>query len=164
MIWISSDNSIKKTHKAQLNELDMSTVRRRLKSPLSLSGTSAHPTMVTLVNIMVMKGWVTSFSFPVNRLSHSWDKAISDSRVKVKVMGVVKGQGHTIGPVSYKLTSFSFHFNQTNNSWDRAIFKFDLETSKVKVMSEVKGQGHPTDALPSCFTSIRPTIPEIWPK
>ena len=61
---------------------------------------------------------------------------------KVKVMGVVKGQGHTIGPVSYELTSFSFHINQSNNSWDRAISKFDLETSKVKVMSEVKGQGH----------------------
>ena len=57
-------------------------------------------------------------------------------------MGVVKGQGHTIGPVSYKLTSFSFHINETNNSGDRAILKFYLETSKVKVMSEVKGQGH----------------------
>ena len=57
-------------------------------------------------------------------------------------MGVVKGQGHTISPVSYQLTSFSFHINQTNNSGDRAISKFDLETSKVKVMSEDKGQGH----------------------
>ena len=55
-------------------------------------------------------------------------------------MSVVKGQGHTIGPVSYQLTSFSFNINQTNNSGDRAISKFDLETSKVKVMSEVKGQ------------------------
>ena len=60
---------------------------------------------------------------------------------KVKVMGVVKGQCRTVGPVSYQLTSFSFHINQTNNSWDTAISKFDLETSKVKVMSEVKGQG-----------------------
>ena len=55
---------------------------------------------------------------------------------------VVKGQGHTIGPVWYKLTSFSFHTNQTKNSGERAILKFDLETSKVKVMIEVKGQGH----------------------
>ena len=52
-------------------------------------------------------------------------------------MGVVKGKGHTIGPVSYQLTSFSFHINQTNNSGDRAISKFDLETSKV-----IQGQGH----------------------
>ena len=61
---------------------------------------------------------------------------------KVKVMGVVKGQCHTVSPVSYQLTCFSFHINQTNTSWDTAISKFDLETSKVKVMSEVKGQGH----------------------
>ena len=57
-------------------------------------------------------------------------------------MSVVKGQGHTIGPVSYQLASFSFNINQTKNSGDRAISKFDLETSKVKVKSEVKGQGH----------------------
>ena len=77
----------------------MLTARRRLKSLRSLSG---HHTMVTLVNIMVMNGWLTSFSF--NRPSHSWDKAISDPDLetpKVKVMGVVKGQGHTVDPVSY---------------------------------------------------------------
>ena len=74
-------------------KLDMSTARRRRKSPQSLSGTSAHPTMVTLVNIMVLNGWLTSFSFHVNQAPHSWDKAISDSdleTLKVKVMGVVK--------------------------------------------------------------------------
>ena len=60
----------------------------------------------------------------------------------LKLLGVVKGQGHTIGPVSYYFASFLFHINQTNNSWDTAISKFDLETSKVKVMSEVKCQGH----------------------
>ena len=57
-------------------------------------------------------------------------------------MSVVKGQGHTIVPVSDLLPSFSFHINQANNSGDWAISKFDLETSKVKVMSEIKGQGH----------------------
>ena len=61
----------------------MSTACRRLKSPQSLFGTSAHPTMVTLVNIMVMNGWLTSFSFHVNRPSHSWDKAISDSDLEI---------------------------------------------------------------------------------
>ena len=64
-------------------KLDISIARRRLKSPQSLSGTSAHPTMVTLVNIMVMNGWLTSFSFHVNRPSHSWDKAISDSDLEI---------------------------------------------------------------------------------
>ena len=85
-------------------KLDMSTARRCRKSPRSLSGTSTHPTMVTLVNIMVLNGWLTSFSFHVNQAPHSWDKAISDSDLetpKVKVMGVVKGQGHTVGPESY---------------------------------------------------------------
>ena len=63
-------------------KLDILIARRRLKSPWSLSSTSAHPTMVTLVNIMVMNGWLTSFSFHVNRPSHSWDKAISVSNLE----------------------------------------------------------------------------------
>ena len=85
-------------------KLDMSTARRSRKSPQSLSGTSAHPTMVTLVNIMVLNGWLTSFLFHVNQPPHSWNKAISESDLetpKVKVMGVVKDQGHTVGPESY---------------------------------------------------------------
>ena len=64
-------------------QLDMSMARQRLKSPQSLSGTSAHPTTVTLFNIMVMNGWLTSFSFHVNRPSHSWDKAISGSDLEI---------------------------------------------------------------------------------
>ena len=39
--------------------------------------------MVTLVNIMVMNGWLTSFSFHVNRPSHFLDKAISDSDLEI---------------------------------------------------------------------------------
>ena len=137
-------------------QLDMSAARRRLKSSRSLSCTSAHPTMVTLVNVMVMNGWPSSLSFHVNQPPHSWDKSyfrLWPWNSKVKIMGVVKGQGHTIGPVSY----------------DRSISKFDLETSKVKVMSEVKGQDHilypvSNQCTSFSFTSIRPTIPEIWPK
>ena len=149
----------------------MLTARQRLKSPQSLSGTSTHPNMVTLVTIMVMNGWLTSFSFHVNQSSHSWDKDISDFNLETStpgsrmVMGVVKGK--VIQSAQFHINSFSFHINQTNNSWDRAISKFDLGTSKVKVMSEVKGQCHilyPTDALPFRFTSIRPSIPDIWPK
>ena len=64
-------------------QLDMSMARRRLKSPQSLSGTSAHPTMVRLVNIMVMNVGLTSFSFHVNRPSQSWDEAISDSDLEI---------------------------------------------------------------------------------
>ena len=132
----------------------MWTAGRRLKSPQSLSGTSTHPTMVTIVNIMVMNGWLAYFSFHVSRPSHSWDKAISDSDLEIltpRSRSLVWSKGKVIQsaqyhinmyPVSNQRTSFSFHINQTNNSWNRAISKFDLETSKVKVMSEVKGEGH----------------------
>ena len=83
-------------------------------------------------------------------------------------MGVVKGQHHTIGPVSYQLISFSFHINQTNNSWE-LLRNLTLKhpksrswvKSKVKVTYCTK---HPTDAIPFRFTSIGPTIPETWPK
>ena len=57
-------------------------------------------------------------------------------------MGVVKGQGHTVGPVSYLFASFSFYINQANNSRDTAISKFDPETPRDNVMSGVKGEGH----------------------
>ena len=153
----------------------MSTACLRLKSPCLLSGTSAHPTMVTLVNIMVMNGWLTSFSFYVNRLPHSGDITISDSDLETprSRSGVWSRCGHTVGPVSYQLTSLSFHINQANNSWDTDISQFDLETLKVKswVRSKVNVTYYTqyrTDALPFRFTSIRPTIPEIgqnsvWP-
>ena len=113
----------------------MSTARRRMKSPQSLFGTSANPTMVTLVN---------PISFHVNRPSHSWDKVFPDSDLEISTPRSrswvwSKGQGHAIGLVSNWVTSFSFHINQTNNSWERAISKFDRETSKVKFMGEVKG-------------------------
>ena len=61
---------------------------------------------------------------------------------KVKVMGVVKEQGHIVVRVSNWFASFSFRIDQTNNSWDTAISKFGLEKSKIKVMGEVKSQGH----------------------
>ena len=125
----------------------MSTARRRLKSPQSLSGTSTHPTMVTPVNIMVMN---VDDSHPFRSMSISHPipgiKLFQTLTLKFQL----QGQGHGCGQRarSYNwhsiiLTNFvSFHINQTNNSWERAISKFDLETSKVKVMSEVKGQGH----------------------
>ena len=123
----------------------MPTARRRLKSPRSLSGTSAHHTMVTLVNIMVMNWWLTSFSFHVNRSPHSWDLAISDSDLETpRSRSWVWSRGNVIQSAQYHINSLSisFHMNQTNNSRDTAISKFDLETSNAKVMSEVKSQGH----------------------
>ena len=124
----------------------MSTARRRLKSPQSLSGTSAQPTMVTLVNITVMNIWLTFFSFHVNRPSHSWDKAISDSDLKISTprsRSWVWWKGKVIQSARYQINSLRFHFKSIRPTIpERPISKFDLETSKVKVMSEVKGQGH----------------------
>ena len=123
----------------------MSTARRRLKSPRSLSGTSAHSTMVTQVNIMVMNGWLTSFLFHVNRPTHSWDKAISDSDLETpRSRSWVWSKGKVIQSAQYHINSLPFHFTSIRPTIPetRVISKFDLETSKVKVMSEVKGQGH----------------------
>ena len=92
---------------------DMSTARRRLKSPQSLSSTSAHPTTVTLVNIMVMNGWLTSFLFHVNRLSHSWDKAISGSDLEISTprsRSWVWSKGKVIQSAQYQINSPRFHF------------------------------------------------------
>ena len=153
----------------------MSTARRHLKSPQSLSGTSAHSTMVTLVNIMVMNGWLTSFLFHVTQLSHSWDKAISDSDLEISTprsRSWVWSKGKVIQSAQYHINymySLHFHFTSIRPTIPEIdVSKFDLETSKVKVTSEVKGQGHilypVSNALPFRFTSIGPTILEIWPK
>ena len=60
--------------------------------------------------------------------------------MKVNVIGVVKGQGHMVGPVSSCFASFLSHISQINNPWDTAISKSDLEKSKVKIMGELKSQ------------------------
>ena len=91
--------------------------------------------MVTLVNIMVLNAWLTSFSFHVNQAPHSWDKAISDSDLetpKVKVMGVVKGQGHTVRII---LTHYLFIPNQSDQQF--------LRYSYFKILPwNIQGQGH----------------------
>ena len=89
----------------------MSTARQRLKPPRSISGTSAHPTMVTQVNIMVMNGCLTSFSFIVNRQPHSWDKAISDSDLETpRSRSWMWSKGKVIQSAQYHINSFPFYF------------------------------------------------------
>ena len=150
----------------------MSTAWRRLKSPQSLYGTSAHPAMVTLVNIMVMTGWLRSFSFHVNRPPYSWDKVISDSDLKTPgSRSWVWSKGKVIQLAQYHINSLPFHFitsirptipeielfrnltlkHQRSKSWVR---------SKVKVTYCTQ---YPTNTLPFHFTSIRTTLPEFWP-
>ena len=80
-----------------VDKLDISTARRRLMSPRTLSGISIHPHHGhATVNVIVMNGRFIYISFHVNRPSHSCDKAI----FKVMVMDVGQGQGHTVGPVT----------------------------------------------------------------
>ena len=94
-------------------KLEMSTARRRLKSPQSISGASAHPTMVMLVYIMVMDGWLTSFSFYVNWPSHSWYIAILDFDLEISTPGSrswVWSNGKVIQSAQYHINSLRFHF------------------------------------------------------
>ena len=150
----------------------MSTARRRLKSPQSLSGTSAHPTMVTLVNIMFVNGRLTSFSFHANQPPHSWYKAISDSDLETpRSRSWVWSKGKVIQSAQHDINSLPFHFtlirpripeielfrnltlkHPRSRSWVR---------SKVKVTHCTQ---YPTNALAFRLTLIGPTIHEIWPK
>ena len=150
----------------------MLTARRRLKSPQSLSGTSAYPNMVTLVNIMVMNGWLTSFSFHVNRPFRSWNKAISDFDLEILTPGSrswVWSKGKVIQLAQYYIKSLRFHFTSIRQTIPEIFRKLSLKhprsgswvRSKVKVTYYTQ---YPTDALPFHFTSSRSTMPEIWPK
>ena len=89
----------------------MATARRRLKSRRLLSSTSAHLTMVTQVNIMVMNGWLTPFSFIINRPPHSWDKAIWDPDLETpRSRPWVRSKGKVIQSAQYHINSLPFHF------------------------------------------------------
>ena len=67
--------------------------------------------MVTQVNIMLMNGWLTSFSFIINRPPHSWDKAISDSDLETpRSRSWVWSKGKVIQSAQYHINSLPFHF------------------------------------------------------
>ena len=150
----------------------MSTARRRLKSPRSLSGTSAHPTMVTLVNIMVTNGRLTFFSFHVNQPPHSWYKAISHSDLETpRSRSWVWSKGKVIQSAQYHINSLPFHFTSIRPTIPEIeLFRnLTLKHSRSRswVRSKVKVTHctqYPTNALPFRFTSNGPTIPEIWRK
>ena len=152
-------------------QLDMSTACRRLKSPRSLSRTSAHPTMVTQANIMFMNGWLTSFSIIVNWPLHSWDTAISDSDLETpRSRSWVWSKGKVIQLAQYHINSLPFHFTSIRpTSPGIGLFRnltLKHPRSRSWVRSKVKVTyctQYLTNALPICFTSIGRTIPEIWP-
>ena len=65
-----------------------------------------------------------------------------------------------------QLKFFSLHVNRLSQSWDKAISYFDLENPRPRSRVWFKGKviqsaQYEIDLLPFCFTSIRPTIPEI---
>ena len=170
--WSLSDRRVKKKRKfdvhIQNSKLDMSTARRRLNSPRSLSGTSAHPTMVTQVSSMVMNGWLTSFSFIVNRPPHSWDKAISDSDLETpRSRSWVWSKSKVIQSAPYHINSLLFHFTSIRPIIpERAFRNFTSKhpRSRSWVRSKVEVTyctQYTTNALPFRFASMGPTIPEI---
>ena len=150
----------------------MSTARQRLKSPRSLSGTSAHPTMVTQVNIMVMNGWLTSFSFIVKLPLHSWDKAISDSDLQTpRSRSWMWSKDKVIQSAQYHIYSLPFHLASIRPTIPEIELFRNLTLKHPRSRSWVRSKvkvtyctQYPTNTLPFCFTSIGPTIPEIWPK
>ena len=150
----------------------MSKALRRLKSPQSQSGTSAHLTMVTQVNVMVMNGWLTSFSFIVNWPPHSWDKAISESDLETPRSGSrVWPKGKVIQSAQYHINSLPVHFTSIRPTISEIQLYRNLSLKHPRSRSWVKSKvkviyctQYPTNALPFRFTSIGSTIPEIWPK
>ena len=121
--------------------------------------------MVTLVNIMVMNGWLTSFLFHVNRPSHSWDKAISDFDLEISTPG-----SRSYNQPSVILTHFVFIFTSIRPTIPELELFRNLTLKHPRSRSWVRSKvkvtyctQYPTDAFPFRFTSIRPTIPEIWP-
>ena len=132
----------------------------------SLSGTSVHPTMVTLVNIMVMNWWPTSFSSHVNQPAHSWDKANSDSDLEISTpmsRSWVWSKGNVIQSAQYHINSLRFHFTSIPEIELFRNLTLKHKKSRSWVSSTYCTQ-YPTDALPFRFISVGPTIHEIWPK
>ena len=123
--------------------------------------------MVKLVNIMVMNGWPTSFSFHVSRSYHHWHKAISDFDLRTpRSTSWVWSKSKVIQSPKYSINSLPFHFTSMRpTSVETHLFPnltLKHPRSKALVKSKVKVKDYsqyPTDALPFCFTSIGPSIP-----
>ena len=115
-------------HKPYTIQLDMSTARRRMKSHRSLSGTSPPPPPVTLVNIMVLNGWLTSLSFHVNWSPNSWDIATPRSR------SWVWSRDNVILSTQCHINSLPFHFTS-----DQQFLRY----SNIEIWPwNIQGQGH----------------------
>ena len=126
---------------------------RQLKSPRSLSGRSMHLTFVTKWSWSW--SWMTychplcAMSTGPPILSYSYFK-ILPWKSMVKVMCVVKGQGHVWPPnskvkVMVKVwdlefnwyVGFLFHGNRTTFGWDIGNSIFDLENSRYVIFKRI---------------------------
>ena len=112
---------------------------QHLKSFWSPSCTSAHPTMVTLVNIMV-----TSFSFLM-----SIGCPIHEIRLFQTLTLKLQGKGHGCGKktkviqlAEYPINLLPFHFTSIRSTIpaEEVFWNFTLKHSRSR--SWVKGQGH----------------------
>ena len=117
--------------------------------------------------------WMTyTLSFHVNRPSHFWDKAISDSALETpRSRSWVRSKGKVIQLAQYHINWLPFHFTSIRPTIPEIQLFRNLTLKHPRswswVRSKVKSAYHTqyrTNALPFCFTSIWPTIPEIWPK
>ena len=108
--------------------------RRRLKSPRSLSGTSTHPTMVT------QRSWSWNNLHPFCSMSISPPipeiRLFQTLTLKLQghtIMGMVKGQDHTVRPVSTWFAFFSVHINQITIPEIQLLWNWPWK---------IQGQGH----------------------
>ena len=117
-------------------KLDMSTARRRLKSPRSLSGTSAHPTMVTQVNVMVMNGWLTCFRSLLIGRPIPGIKLFQSLTLKLQSQGYWCGKrARSYNRPSIILTHFLFISHQSDQQFRRWSY-FEIWHWNIQ------GQGH----------------------
>ena len=128
-------------------KLDMSTARRRLKSPQSLYGTSTHPTMVT--HRSQSWSWMIH-SRPFLSMSISAPTPIFQIRLFKTLTCKLQGQGHGCGrrtrpysqPSINWFAFFLFHINQITIPQIRLFWNLTLKNqwprswviSKVKVI------------------------------
>ena len=119
----------------------MSPTRRLLKSSQSLYSTSTHPTMVT--HRLRSWSWMIdlhpfrfmSISIPQIRLFQTLTLKLN---YKVKVMGVVKGQEHTVSPVSNWFAFFLFHINQVTipeQGWGQVKYLYLMQNLEYLVLT-----------------------------
>ena len=129
-------------------KLDMSMARRRLKSPRSLSGTSAQPTKFTQVNILVINGSLTSFRLSIGRL-------IPEIKLFQTLSLKPQGQGHGCGQMarSYNqpsiiLTHFIFISHQSDQQFRRWSY-FEIWPWNIQGHGHEWGQRSRSHIIPS---------------